>query len=266
MTATKKKKAVVELDGKSLKIFNRELISFYLKNYKEISIVGEDLLERLNEIKVYMSKLSSLEIVELSNEKIILRDLTHLRELNLRSLLFEIIEMEKKVFDKLRSPEEKNSRYQIVTQFDAHINKLTFLCYKAINYNLELQERHEEIKNEIYYWRIVSAFENIGDILKRTARYLKEETNKEHIILDSLLQQLCEYYKFVTNLLHTGIELNVNLKLAQDKKQSLLREFEASRDQFGENLNLYLVLTQLFKDLLGQLEDVVVSLIDLHLK
>jgi len=51
----------INFEGKSLKLFNRELISYYLKNYKYLKIIGKNILERIEEIRILKNKLSSLD-------------------------------------------------------------------------------------------------------------------------------------------------------------------------------------------------------------
>ncbi len=259
------KEGVIELDNKPLKLFNKELLSYYLKNYKTIVIKGKDLIPKLDQIRVFKEKVSSLEIVEITKEKIVLRDLSNPAELNINSLIKEIIEMEKMLFEELFD-DDKDTKYQLITQLDKNINKLTFLGNKAINYNLGAWENPDELKDAIHLWRIISSLETIGDITKRIARYLKNETDDHNRYIEDTLRDLSDYFTFITSLLQSKTNIDVNLRLYLDKKQSLLKDFEMLRNKLHDDLNLFLVITQLFKDVVGQLDTVVLSIIDLKLK
>lgn len=258
----KEKNAIIKIDKVPMKILNRELISYYLKNYKYIKLEGKNIFDKLDDIKVLKEKLSSVEIVELNKDYIVLKDLTSPDELNVCSIIQEIVEMEKILFDEFITIESQN-RQHFISTLDTNINKLSFLAFKAINYNLDVLHNPAEAKDAIHYHRIVSAFETIGDILKRVTRYLKGEDERQVHLVNKQLSFLREYFIFVTNLLNENINLNENLKVQQDKKQSLLREFEQMRGEF-ENIKLYLVVTQLFKDIMGQLDTIVLSVIDLR--
>jgi len=259
------KRAKINIDDKVLKLFNRELISYYLKNFKYIKIEGKNIIERVEEIRVLKNKLSSLEIVEINTNSITLKDLSNPNDLEITSIINEIVEMEKMLFQELLK-EDKSKVHFLISNLDKNINKLSFLGYKAINYNLDTWKNSEEIKNEIYYWRIISSFETVGDIIKRIARYLKNTSSEENHHLNNNLEEFKKYFEFVTNLLsiNTKVSLDNNLKLYLDKKQSLLREIEALRENFKNNLNLYLVISQLLKDILGKLDDVILSIIDIN--
>lgn len=258
------KRAEINLDDKPLKIFNRELISYYLKNYKYIKINCKDCIEKLEEIRVLKEKLSSIEITEISKDYIILKDLSSPSELKICPIIDEIVQMEKILFGELTSNKENKSF--LIKKLDSNINRLTFLALKAINYNLDVWQNPEQVKDAIHYWRIVTSFESIGDIIKRVSRYMKDIPENQNENINKIINDVEEYFTFVTSLLNTEINLDKNLNLYLDKKQSLLREFETLRDHLNGNLNLYLVITQLLKDILGQLDSVVISVIDIHHK
>lgn len=257
------KSAEISFDGKPIKLFNRELISYYLKNYKFIKIYGKNCIDKIEEIRILKEKLSSIEIVEINTDYIILKDLSNPSELEIFGLINEIIEMEKILFAELKKNNRENKQY-FISQLDTNINKLSFLAYKAINYNLSVWENPENIKSVIQHHRIVSAFETIGDILKRIARYLKD-AKEEHIHhINITLESLENYFSYIVALLKPNINLDKNLALYMDKKQSLLREVEFMRENLREDLNLYLVIAQLLKDVVGQLDTIIISVIDLN--
>lgn len=262
------KRAVIDISNKPLKLFNRELISYYLKNYKFIEIIGDDILDKIDQIKIFQDKLSSVEIVEINENKIVFKDLTSPSELDLKHIISEITNMLKMLFEQLKKndDEKKQAKHFFISQLDSNINKLTFLAFKAINYNLDTIQNPEEIKGSIHYWRLVTSFETIGDIIKRIARYLRNTDEKQTTILLPVLINVENYFEFITNLLSKKINLQNNLKLYLDKKQSLLRDIENVRTKSAANANVTLVVTQLFKDILGQLDNVILSIIDLREK
>jgi phosphate uptake regulator len=100
-TEKKEKKAKISIDNKPLKLFNKELLSYYLKNYRIIEIYGHEIHERLDEITRFKEKISSVEITEIAKEKIVLRDLTSPQELDLHQLIKEIVDMQNLFFEKL---------------------------------------------------------------------------------------------------------------------------------------------------------------------
>jgi phosphate uptake regulator len=257
--------AEINLQNKPLKIFNRELISYYLKNFKYIKIKCENCIEKLEEIRVLKEKLSSVEIVEVNKDYILLKDLSSPDELKLEKLMDEIIQMEKILFEELIK-NVNNEKSFLIKKLDSNINRLTFLAFKAINYNLDVWKDPSQVKDTIHYWRIVSSFEAIGDIIKRISRYTKDVDDDKLTYVNETIGNVYSYFNFITSLLTKDVNLDNNLKLYLDKKQSLLMEFETLREKLNENLNIYLVITQLLKDILGLLDTVLISIIDLKHK
>ena len=260
----KERTAVIELDDKPLKLLNKEIISYYLKNYDYIQINGKDIISKLEQIKVIKDKLSSVEIIEISKDKLVLEDLTDVNNLDVCNLINDIIEMEKMIFDELSKINTEN-KHHLITSLDSNINKLTFLAYKAINNCLYEQKDKSEVTDVILYWRIVSSLEHMGDKMKRIARYLKERENTQEVHhIGLVIEDIKEYFTFITSLLNKDINLENNLRLYLDKKQSLLIEFERLRGELNQELTLYLVITQLFKDLLGDIDNIVLSVLDIR--
>ena len=89
----KAKQAEINIDDMPLKLFNRKLISYYLKNFKYIKISGENVIEKLEEIRVLKEKLSSIEIVEINQNYVMLKDLTSPNELNISKIIIEEINL-----------------------------------------------------------------------------------------------------------------------------------------------------------------------------
>ncbi|NQZ85443.1 MAG: phosphate uptake regulator PhoU [Nanoarchaeales archaeon] len=259
------KMAEISFDDIPLKLFNKELISYYLKNFKYIKIKSENAIEKLEQIRVLKDKLSSVEITEITEDYIMLKDLTSPEELDVKKLTIEIVNMGKILFTELKKSTEGKSKYFLITNLDKNINKLTFLAYKAINYNLDVWKNPAEVKDTHHLRMIISSLEAIGDIVKRIARYLKDddETSKKFY---RILDEIENYYDFVTGLIDPEIDLDENLKAYLDKKQSLLKSIDFAREDFNDNLNLYLVVSQLLKDILGKVDSLLLAVIDLKCK
>lgn len=252
----------LNIDSLPLKIFNKILISYYLKNYKYIKIQGEKVIERLEEIRVFKEKLPSIEIYEIGKDYLILKDMSSPEKLDIETLIEKIVGILNLLFEEIIE-ERRNS---FIMQLDSNVNKLTFLSYKTINCNLKKQEKLQENQNVIYNWRIISNLENIGDILKRVSRYINNNKDADKdVIIKKMILTVKEYFNFITSLLNKEINIENNLLLYLDKKQSVLKEIEDYREKFSQNnLNLYLLITQLLKDIIGNLDTITLSIIDLN--
>ena len=258
----KQQEVTLNIDSLPLKIFNKVLISYYLKNYQYIKIQGTKLIEKLEDIRIFKEKLPSIEIYEIGKNYLILKDMSNPDSLDTEVLIKKIIGIINLLFEEII--DEKRSNF--IMQLDSNINKLHFLAFKSINANLKKQEKIQENQHVIYNWRIVTILENIGDILKRVTRYMKapENESKEAYIKEMTIS-LQKYFNFVVNLIEKDGELGDNLEEYLNKKQSLLKEIEENRTNFAsDNINLYFLITQLMKDIIGNLDELILSVIDIN--
>ncbi len=254
------KRIEINIDNVPLKLFNKMLISYYLKNYKYIKITGKKAIERLEEIRIFKEKLSSIEIFEIGSDFIVLKDLSTPQELDVNDLINKIVDMVRTLFDEAM----EGNRLSFMSQIDSNINKLTFLTFKTINYNLENDLDFYISKNSIHLWRIISSLEKVGDDVKRVARYLRRGDDEECHFIKMLFESVRDYFVFINNFQQKDIEFENNLKLYLDRKQSLLKDIENNREKFTNNPNLYLLVTQFFKNIIGDLDVILISIMDMN--
>lgn len=244
---------------KPRKVFMKRLVSAYFKNYKTISIKGENLKQELEYFKQSVNNLNNLQIYEIGDENIVLKDLSDVAQLDLNELITKIIKYIKSIFEELESNE---LNFTLIKEIDSNINNLTYLAFKCLNYKLQNTFNRNLIINSIHYWRTIFALEDIGDILKRIGRYLKEENNQV-AELKILFQSTKNYFEEITSFVFTNNNKN-HLYNYIDQKQSLLKEIENSREKFKDSISLFLVITQLLKDVIGKMELIIVSVIDME--
>ena len=246
------------------KIFNKTLVSFYLKNYSRIVIKGKNLFDQLEQIKMASEKLPFLEIIKVSKRKIVMRDLVSLKDLIVKDLIKEMVDVCSVIFSELGYINKDKSKCFLINSLDKNLNKICFLIYKSLNYNLHEIKNHKQAKNTVLYWRIVSSLEQLGDILKRIARYISQTSPKTLLPLLILIGSLEKYFQFVTSLSEENITLDKNLETYLNKKQSLLKSLDETRGTITSKLQVYFVFSQLYKDCIEQLDNIILSIIDLN--
>ncbi len=259
----KEDNSIIELDMDihNLKIFNKILISYYLKNYKYIKIKGEKISDKFNEIKIFIEKLPSVEIYEINDEYILLKDISDIDNLDINILIEKMMGIVRTMFEKSTTKDN----YNFIMQMDSNINKLSFLGYKVINNNLMINSKFNLNRNAIYYWRIISTLEAIGDMIKRVSRYLKNSTDENIAQIFMMIDSVGIYFNFISKFLQKGINIDNNLDLYLDKKQSLLKELDKYKENIDKSeINIYLVVNQLLKDIIGNIDNFALSIIDIQ--
>jgi phosphate uptake regulator len=247
-------------NNKPIKLLNKEVISYYLKNFKYIEIVGKNLLDKMDEIKIIKNKLSSIEITSLSNEKIILTDLTNPQELEIEKIISKLIDMILVMFENI---EDENSNLNIIFEIDQSVNKLQYLGFKAINYSID-NKLEKDIKNLMEYRKIIVALEAIGDIIKRISRILLRIKKDEFMNLKSIIINTKEYFIFITKILEKDINYENNLSLYLDKKNSILKSIDIKKEEIKLKIENYVLVAQHLKNICGELDKIIQGIIDIN--
>ena len=224
----KNKVGIINYENKPIKVLNKQLISFYLKNFRTIKIIGNNLLSSIEEITTLKNKLSSVEIVNVDNKCIVLEDLIKLNEIDLSALIKNICDMLIISFENL---EDINQNLDLILDIDKNINKIQFLGFKKINFTLENMNSFNEIKNLFEYRKIISSFEFIGDIIKRSGRILKDMKKEEYSQISKMIFEVKEYFLFVIKFIEVGVNFEKNLNIYLNKKNSLLKSLEVFREK-----------------------------------
>lgn len=261
-----KKKISIKFDDLSLKVFNKLLISYYLKNYSRINITGSQVDSHFEQVKIYIDKLPHLEIVSIDKDEIILEDSSRFSGLKIEEIFTTLEDMLSSMIRclELNDSHETYVKMQIL---DKSVNKTYFKAIKALNYHIYKQEDFDIVKNSVYYMKIATLYEKIGDNLKRTSRYLKQYIKEEDVFtfgeivqsLEHLLSMIISYRKSTTS---TKSKL---LSELNDKKISILREIEERLETpTSQHYQLELVVFQLIKDILGSFDEIIIANVDAY--
>ena len=261
------RQTTIEFSDMSLKVFNKLLISHYLKNYSRICILGEEVSQYFEQIKQYVEKLPHLEIVSINDTSIILEDSSRFQGLKIEEVFTTFEDVITCMISTLniQNPIEMFTKMQIL---DKSVNKAYFKSIKALNYHLHRQEDFEIIKNSVYVMKIVSSYEIIGDNLKRISRYVRQHSQETNpfsfgnivVSLEHLLQLTISYRK---NTKHAKSQ---TLNELNTKKMTILREIDEKLEESAqlENYQLELVVFQLIKDILGSFDEIITANIDAY--
>ena len=235
------KKMTIDTKSMSLRSLRREILSAYSNNFNYFEINGNFSREALDEIKSIISGLIGMEIVDSSKTKVIAKDYLDIRAIELEKVIRRIDNTIRSMFEELRNGLEsdkfKKNNFEDIYKADDTLNSLFFLVCKLSRKGLRdsevtnlLKTTPEELSS--YHW-IAMNFENIGDELKRLARYLKESNlkGKEKERLKSLCTDIESMY-----LMLMGAVYSKDKALAKDIMESKKDMIEKCRS-FCKNKN-----------------------------
>ena len=205
------KQIVIDATNKQIDLLAREITFAYINNYKIIKIIGKGVNERAREIREILNIYVGIEIDEQTDNCIISRDFTNIREISVNNILRRMDFLIRTMIadSKLTG---KESLYISIYQRDIDINKLFYLAQKRIKYGIESHESSHSVEF-LELWELVRLLEQIADETKRISRWLKDITLRKEEEKD-LLAVYSEIEKFYLDVMTCYFK--------KDKKQSFL--------------------------------------------
>ena len=247
LTANKKperepKSYIIDSKDKSLDFLKNEIILSYLNNYDIIEIRG-DLKENMQKVREIIRNLSGLEIIELTSNKLVAKDLLNLSEIDVKTIIRRMdIIIRAMLEDTLQT---STNTYNSIFERDHDINRLYYLGMRVIRSAILDPQISKRLKmNNIEFlnsWSILRNLELIGDYTKRAARYLKNIDNKAvKTDIKSIFNTIQKSYLAVMNSYHTTNN-ELAYKIIADHKRKMSsceRIFKKGRD-FSTTMVVY---------------------------
>ena len=225
------KEITIEIDGKDLRRIQREIISHYIKNYKNIILVGRELKDKAPEIELAIQNLIALEIMEQTSTRIVARDFLNMEDISLINLIRKMDIISRAMLEDCLNMFKEDS-YENLMHRDKDINRLCFLVFRVVRYGLEntsfMYKKYKLTSVDLLnIWRLAAHIEAIADETKRLSRYMrkvkldKKSEDKVIILLkrirESYLETMKSYYTKNVELVHEILQQKDNLVKECDK-------------------------------------------------
>lgn len=202
--AVKEREITISVNGKSIRRIQREIISAYIKDYKTITLIGEEIKDKAQELQDRIQDLMALEVMEQTSKKIVAKDFLDMNTISIFNLIRKIDVIIRAMIEDCEKMFVENN-YANISHRDKDINRLSFLIFRTIEYGLNnsslfFKKQNLGGKNLLYLWWFAFNLEAIGDDVKRIARYMKEvKLDKKH--QDRFLKLLADAKNAYLNVL-----------------------------------------------------------------
>ncbi len=228
------KELTIMVDGKSRDWITREVCTAYITNYRTIKLKGKELKTKVKMLQDVIQNMMALEIMEQTTDSIVAKDFLNMDKVSPTELLRKIDIVTRTMIQETTLILDEDN-YDSINQRDKDVNKLYFLVYRSVLYNMENPTK--ALKNLGVGPRDLMRIQNIGfylediaDEIRRVARHARKAKFKNKAIKDDLrdiLKDLQNYYLDSIKSIHstnvTKALKNAELKKPLDKK---LDEFE----------------------------------------
>lgn len=200
--STKKEKEIISetiIDYDKLKTqkhLKTHLTAAYINGYDQITIIGKDLSKELPKIREFAKNFIALEIIEQTNQRVILKEFVNIHDISLQ----EVIRRIDRVIISMVEDTEKHLKgegnyIESLKQKDADIFKfhnIVFRTIKCFLKNPRLNEQHLNMLDILYYWELTLFLEKFADQIKRIPRYKPPKTNPKII---EAYKEIMDYYR-----------------------------------------------------------------------
>ncbi len=220
----------IPVDGKSIRRLKREIISAYIKDYKTITLFGEDLKDKAVEIQDTIQNLMALEVMEQTSRKIVARDFLDMNNISLINLVRKIDVIIRAMIEDCEKMFTEDD-YESISHRDNDINRLTFLIFRLVEFGLNnssfvYKKQNLTSHKLLTYWWGVFHLESIGDDVKRVARYMRMtqlEPKQKERFLKLLANAKDTYLRVLKGLYAEDVEL---VHAVLDLKEKMIKDCE----------------------------------------
>ena len=217
---------------KNEKEIKSRIVSAYVNNYDRIILSSPKMSDHATKIRYISAGLMGLEVLEETENKIIIEDYTNLKHININSTLKRMQRtLESMMADSLKFMDGKPTEDMIFNK-EADLNKLTFFLFKILKKALRprnmklLQLKPQEL---IRTWEAVIFIENVGDQVKRATRFAEGKTQNKELI--PLMKETYDHFNqamkaYFSNDGDLALEVTMNKRRIPDLGDKLFEKLK----------------------------------------
>ncbi|MFA6460710.1 MAG: phosphate uptake regulator PhoU [Candidatus Woesearchaeota archaeon] len=190
----------INIDGKDIRLIAREVNSSYILNYRTIILKGKEIKDRIKEIQTILQNLIALEVMEQTSNSIVAKDFLNMEQVSIDEVIrkMDIIArtmLKESVQNVLRD------NYENINDRDKDVNRLYFLLYRAVLYNMEhlsaALKRLKMTPMDLLNHQFIGFYiEGVADEARRIARHSRnlKLSSKEKNNLMTFYGKIEQYY------------------------------------------------------------------------
>lgn len=237
---------IIYVDGKDSFSINRELCSSYIQNCHNIIFKGKEIKSRVKELQSITQSLIALEIMEQTPNSIVARDFLNMDTISVTELIRKMDIVTRTMFNEAQQIFSEDN-YVNLNERDKDLNRLYFLLYRAVLYNLKNPLKALKIFKMTAVDLSKSQFiardiESIADDVRRIARFARElriNREKQNQIQD-FIKSLSDYYIEMMKAVYKNDSELVSALF--QKQKIILDELEAMEKEIPTIKNYHKVI------------------------
>jgi phosphate uptake regulator len=194
------KTKVIYVDGKNLPQIAREVNSAYILNYRNIVLKGKEIKDKIKDLQNTFQNLIALEVMEQTTDSIIAKDFLNMDQVSMDELIRKMDIITRTMLQETSHSILKDN-YENINDRDKDVNRLYFLLYRSVLYNLEhltnAMKKYKLGPLELFSKHFTGFYiEGVADEARRTARFIRlvKISPKDRNLLVDLFNRVTNYY------------------------------------------------------------------------
>ncbi len=240
---------IIYVDGKSAYTIGREVCSTYIQNYPRIILRGKEIKNKVKELQGIVQSMIALEIMEQTSDSIIAKDFLNMDSVSVEELIRKMDLVTRTMMKEAQQIFEEDN-YESLNERDQDVNRLYFLLYRSILYNL--RNPMKALRNfklsglDILRAHFIGFYiEAIADEVRRTARYT-HNLKMSAQTLEQVQQYLLKMYDYYTTTMKAAYNKDAELAFKQaELKQNFDKELLILEEEVQKTPGFNRVLTRL---------------------
>jgi len=180
----------INIEGLSMEIIERRMVSEYINNVDLITLTGEDLSTKTKEIKRIIQNFIALEIISQTNNTLVAKSFLKINDVDINYLIRKTDHILTTMFNDLieitENPQSKAIEIsENISQRDEDLNRIYFLIIRTINYYLKnngrINKNNKFSEGLLQMWGRAFFLEQVADEIKRISRLLVKLDNKSFL-------------------------------------------------------------------------------------
>jgi phosphate uptake regulator len=226
------RKVTINAAGMTPNEIKLHLISKYIRNFDEITIVSDDMKSKAKDIRTIVHDMMALEVVEEDASKMVTRAFLNMEDIAPLNMLRKMDTITREMLsDSSRSFEE--DRQENIAERDFDVNRISYLIFRSVRYlqrNPAAAKKNSFSQHDLLgIWMAAFNIEKIADRAKRVAKIMKRAKMKkqDQKEFSSLYAAVARYYSDALDTFFArDVEKAFRLATYQKKLVKQCRDFD----------------------------------------
>lgn len=185
----------INIDGRSMESIQRELTSAYLNNTNVFIFRGQEVGDKVKDLRKMLRAFTALETQEQTADKLVAQELLASDEISVEKSLNRMDMIVRTMLDEAKQSLKDSSLRESIILKDYEINKLHFLLVRLLRGTINGSSSIKIDKKKIIpCWTLTTNLEAIGDAVKEIITLSEKAKGSEIKKLETTLESLRNLY------------------------------------------------------------------------